>query len=370
MFDLSKATVRAALKPRPEPYWHRLGAGRHLGLRRLRNDSWIARYRPPQGDGYTFRALADAVDFDSAVKAAHEWYEARGAGSARVITVEQACRRYAEGLKSSKSARRAGQAEGYLRRRVYGTAFGARPLDRVRAAEIRAWRDAMLATLARASANRTLKQLKAALSAAFRDGLVPSDAAWRAVGGFPGADEPRMNYLPLKTRRALVRQAPADLRQIIEGMLHTAARPVELHRATRADLDLPHRSIRLTSYKGRGSTKRVREVPLTDAALKFFARLANGKSPGAPLFICATGRPWVEERRSEAFRELRQALGLADDIDLYDIRHTVVTEWLKGGVDPATVAKVAGTSLAMITTHYAKLLHGHAVRALGRVRTL
>jgi len=39
-----------------------------------------------------------------------------------------------------------------------------------------------------ASANRNLTQLKAALNAAWRDGRTPSDAAWRRVRPFPGAD--------------------------------------------------------------------------------------------------------------------------------------------------------------------------------------
>jgi hypothetical protein len=47
----------------------------------------------------------------------------------------------------------------------------------------------------RASANRVLTMLKAALNRAYNAGRVPSDAAWRKVKPFRGADAPVIHYL-------------------------------------------------------------------------------------------------------------------------------------------------------------------------------
>src|SRR5262249_54965585 len=47
----------------------------------------------------------------------------------------------------------------------------------------------------RASANRVLTYLKAALNHAWRNGLVPSDDAWRRVKPFKAVDAPVIRYL-------------------------------------------------------------------------------------------------------------------------------------------------------------------------------
>jgi hypothetical protein len=49
----------------------------------------------------------------------------------------------------------------------------------------------------RASANRCLAQLKAALNLAWREGKTPSDMAWRKVKPFEGADAARVRYLSI-----------------------------------------------------------------------------------------------------------------------------------------------------------------------------
>jgi site-specific recombinase XerD len=48
----------------------------------------------------------------------------------------------------------------------------------------------------------------------------------------------------------------------------------------------------------------------------------------------------------------------------YTLRHSVITDMLTGGMDSLTVARMAGTSLAMIEKHYGHLLHDHAAKAM------
>jgi hypothetical protein len=59
----------------------------------------------------------------------------------------------------------------------------------------------------KASANRILNQLKAALNFAYQAGKVPSDDAWRRVKPFKRADAPKIRYLSADECRRLVNPA-------------------------------------------------------------------------------------------------------------------------------------------------------------------
>lgn len=87
---------RDKLKPRREPYWHRLRSGCYLGFRKMTSDGagvWIARARDEEagptkqiyeslGD---FGALPDHQRFDAASKAAQTWFEHLGRGGTRAV---------------------------------------------------------------------------------------------------------------------------------------------------------------------------------------------------------------------------------------------------------------------------------------------
>jgi hypothetical protein len=77
MPDLSKVKNRDALKPRREPYWHKISQGNHLGFRKLNSDSkgtWLARAydshttKKPQKSLGDFLAYPDNLRFEMAQK--------------------------------------------------------------------------------------------------------------------------------------------------------------------------------------------------------------------------------------------------------------------------------------------------------------
>jgi integrase len=82
----------------------------------------------------------------------------------------------------------------------------------------------------RATANRILTILKAALNHAWREGKVFSDDAWRRVAPFREADAARVRYLDRDECRRLVNACPLPLRMIVRGALLTGARYSELAR--------------------------------------------------------------------------------------------------------------------------------------------
>lgn len=104
---------RKKLLSRREPYWDRLEAGCYVGYRKLVDGTgtWIARWRSDEG-GQKYHALGSFPDYDSAVRAAREWFEQCKGGSTEVIDVAEACRRYTEDRRAEKGEKTAMDAEG------------------------------------------------------------------------------------------------------------------------------------------------------------------------------------------------------------------------------------------------------------------
>jgi integrase len=370
VLDISKSTHRKHLKPRGAPYFRTLARGRAVGVRiGAKGESWIARYRKDNGS-HDHKALPEAHDYDSAERLARAWFDQLAAGIVTGTTVEDACRSYVRQIETEKGEAQARDAGGRLRRRVYGKPFGKIVLEDLRQAHVEAWRDALLEVQQKSSANRDLAALKAALNRAYRGGVIDTDRAWRNVKPFPNAGTPRKRFLDRDERRALLDAADGAISNLIEACAHTAARPVEIHRATVADLDVFTRTLTLVGYKGKTGEARPREVPLTPPALAFFKRMAKGKLPTAPLVPRDDDKPWQHSDHDELFRAVRDKAGLPGDVTLYTVRHSVIAEWLVSGIDPLTVSKIAGTGMAMLERHYSKFLKERAAAAIATVEVL
>ena len=80
----------------------------------------------------------------------------------------------------------------------------------------------------KATANRTLTILKAALNAAWREGKIESDAAWRRVEPFEEADAARVRYLSIEECRRLINASQGEFRDLIRAALATGCRFGEL----------------------------------------------------------------------------------------------------------------------------------------------
>ena len=76
----------------------------------------------------------------------------------------------------------------------------------------------------RATANRIMTILKAALNRAFEDGKVASDTAWRRTKPFREVDTAVVRYLSTPEAVRLVNASPADFREIVRGALLTGCR--------------------------------------------------------------------------------------------------------------------------------------------------
>ena len=87
----------------------------------------------------------------------------------------------------------------------------------------------------RASANRVLTILKAALNHAWREKKVQSDAEWRRVEPFENVHAARVRYLTVAEGKRLINGSDRELRPLVLAALQTGARYGELARLEVAD---------------------------------------------------------------------------------------------------------------------------------------
>lgn len=92
----------------------------------------------------------------------------------------------------------------------------------------------------------------------------------------------------------------------------------------------------------------------TVAALQAHRKMVVARALEAGVGLVADGyvfstdaagiTPWRPDAATHQFRELRQSLGLPDELKLKDLRHFVATQMLGAGVDPRSVAGRLGHS--------------------------
>jgi hypothetical protein len=270
---LATRSARLRLPPRAKPYWRVIEQGLHVGYRRRgTGGTWIARRRNERGIyRETKLGIADdlqdangdtILDFAQAQRKARTWWthEQRlacgGATPAGPYTVAQAMADYVDDYR-----RRGGKGsetiESVARRNILPE-LGSLPVvklttrrlldwHRAIAERPRHWRsragqvnfaafdrkDAEAVRRRRATANRVLTYLKAALNHAWRAGLVPSDDAWRRVKPFRSVDAPVIRYLTHDEIARLLNACQGAFRDLVHAALLTGCRYGEDCRALR-----------------------------------------------------------------------------------------------------------------------------------------
>lgn len=408
---LDTAAARARLPARKKPHYRLIDAGLHLGYYRgaKASGTWIARRYTGTGSYETQRLggaddgrAADGVDvmtFAQAQTRAREWATRQGKAAAGVVdepwTVDDAINHYL-----TDYVARGGKA-----RRMTEITFEAHVPEDLRKqlltdltpAMIRGWhrklataparlRTGALATqkrvrsvaaddhdalrARRATANRIMTQLKAALNFAYREGKAASDDAWRRVSPFPKVDAAHVRYLTDAEAVRLVIACPEDLRALVTAALLTGCRYQELAKLRPADVDLDASVVLIRAAKG----GEARHVVLIDEGRDFLSHRMAGRQRTALLFEHETVTkqatkdapaqtemaPWG---RSHQFRPLRAACGAANikpAASFHILRHTHASRLAMKGVPMGVIAAQLGHKDTKITAkHYAHLSPGY-----------
>jgi integrase len=377
MLDLSRKGARERLKVRREPYWQRIKEGSYVGFRRG-PDTWLARHRGAN-KVQTFKALTEAKDYDSAMKAALDWLAQIGAAPVRQVkrsTVKAALESYLADLRIHDRHGTATDAEGRFKRCVWKDPLANLPLESLTIDDMHEWRERLRKGRQNRSVDRIVRSVAAALTKARKLGHVGNRDAWQLSRLRDDVeDEGAAVFLSPEQRAALIEAADPATALYLRGLELTGARPSELAHATVADFN--GESLRLSHRKGRPAKLRARYVVLSEKGVSFFKAQTKGKLPAAPILTEDGAQAWRRHTWSRSIRaaieknnaEAKGDARIPHKASAYSFRHARISELLQlHGIDPLTTAQQCGTSIAMIEKYYFEFVPNAMREKLAAVR--
>jgi integrase len=396
--ELDSREARSKLKPRGMPYYRSLDKRLHLGYRRLRGKSgtWWCRFYlgerqyavEPLGTADD-QASADGVtilDYWQAQERARERMAGRANGAAAKtgpLMVRGAVERYLEWLennrKSAYDARRRAEAFifpslGYIEcstltaeliRKWHTGLAKARPRLRTKPGAVQKHREIDGSEEAirrrRASANRVLTILKAALNRAWREGDIANDAAWRRVEPFEDVDAARVGYLTVAESKRLLNACDPDFRRLCHAALATGARYGELALLQVHDFNADAGTIAIR----RSKSGKPRHVVLTEEGAALFKELAAGRGGHELMLRRANGEPFRKSDQARPMIEACDRAKITPRISFHILRHTWASLAAMNNVPLMIVAKNLGhADTRMVEKHYGHLAPSYVAEAI------
>ena len=399
---IGSRSAREKLKPRGKPYYRALDRELHIGYRKGKAGGvWVARWYV--GDGaYKVETIGQAddrldadgaiiLDFAMAQAKARELYAQRKREAAGLptesgpYTVKACIEEYLEWFGEHKKSivdtkHRAGAHILPL--------LGNRPCAELTTPEFEKWRNALakapkrVRTKAgasqrygakaeagdeeairrrRASTNRTLTILKAALNRAWRAGRIESDAAWRRVEPFEEADAARVRYLTIAEAKRLINSSAADFKLLVRAALATGARYSELASLRVSDFNPDSGTLHIrTSKSGKG-----RHIVLADEGVSLFAAQAAGRPANALLLPKEEGGEWKSSHQARPMKEACKGARIEPEANFHCLRHTYASHAIMNGAPLLVVAKNLGHSdTRMVEKHYGHLASSYIADAI------
>lgn len=407
-FDSREA--RKKLKPSGKPYYRLLDKGVHFGYRKGRvGGSWVVRiYKGDQQ--YIVETIGQADDGAGDADGERIFDFTQGQAKARQIaasfingaskadraaeaaapayTVRLCINEYIEWMESKRKS--AGDARSRADALILPT-LGDLPCAALTKSQIEGWLNGVAKSPARirskktaegvverqrfkeapqdeeakrkrrATANRTLTVLKAALNRAWRDGKIASDDAWRRVEPFEEADAARIRYLTIAEAQRLINAAAEDFRRLVRAALATGARYGELAALKVGDFNPDSGTLHIrTSKSGRG-----RHVVLAEEGVAMFKERAAGRASGDLLLPKKDGGAWLASHQARPMRDACQRAGIEPEINFHALRHTYASHAIMNGAPLLVVAKNLGHSdTRMVERHYGHLAESYVADAI------
>ena len=382
---LDSREARRKLKPSGTPYYTQIGEkGLSLGYRRLATGpgTWLVRTR--SGGAYHHNGIGTADDMADAdnVTVFDFWQAAerardKASGGAAVatrsnkLTVADMMADYVRMLEGEgRGEHSLRDAQSRIRVHILPT------LGNIRVSELttdalRRWRDDLAksprrrgkpsgddaARSRRATSNRTLAILRAALNHAFHDGKVESDAAWRKLKPFKAVDASRARFLTVAESTRLINVCEPDFRALVQAALYSGCRYGELIALRVADYHADSETLAIRKSK----TGKPRHAVLNDEGRAFFAELCAGRDGGEIMLRKANGAAWI---RGDQYRPMVAAVvraKISPKISFHGLRHSYCSLAIMGGVPLLVVARNVGhRDGRMIERHYGHLSQSYA----------
>jgi integrase len=396
--NLETKEARRRLRTRGKPHYRILEPGLHLGYRKLKTGpgKWVARHYLGK-EAYEVETIGVADDFSDADGVAIiSFYQAQNLARARMVgrahaaagktgplTVADAMTSYLEFLETN---RKSAPFAKYVNKAFMLPEFGEIEIQALSTDELRSWHVRLAKASARirtkegekqrfkddandperdrrrkATANRILTILKAALNRVWRDGKVTSDSAWRRVEPFENVDAARARYLSLAEVTRLINASEPDFRNLIRGALETGARYGELGMLTVADFNPDSGTIAVRQSKA----GKPRHVVLTEDGVAFFRSITAGRAGSSFLFLKSDNNAWGKDHQKEPMGKANKRAKIDPPINFHGLRHTWASHAVMNGVPLIVVAKNMGHSdTRMVEKHYGHLAPSYIADAI------
>jgi integrase len=399
--SLETRTARLRLPIRRKPFFVKIAKGLSLGYYRgAVAGSWVARYyRGAQSyDTAAIGAADDTIDADGvtvfdywqAQQQARQWGERQrliSAGGVRkgTYTVKDAVTDYLAEIKAEKKPAAVKGAE-YVFDAWILPELGAIQIEKLTTDKLNRWRNKLAtepkrirkkrmatepATRAtpddedarrarKATANRILTMLKAALNRAFHSDRVSSDTAWRKVKPFKRVDEAVVRYLSAAEARRLVDACAEDFRKLVQAALLTGCRYAELARLKSGDFNGDSGTVAIRLSKGK-----VRHVVLTDEGKAAFEGWTADRVSTDLAFLREDGEPWGTSHQKRPLDEASVRAGISPKVNFHILRHTHGSHLAMNGVPMGVIAAQLGhADTRMTEKHYAHLAPSYIAQTI------
>jgi integrase len=400
--SLDSRAARARIAQRHKPYYRLIDQGCHLGYRKgPRGGSWSARYFVGVGK-YAEKTLGIADDtqdadgksvlsFAQAQQRARAWFSvqarlATGEGHIGPYTVADAWRDYLDWFGAHRKSLRAMQVSGEAH--ILPT-LGPTELSAITSSKLRLWHEKLAATPARtrskkgkpvryrgisddpealrrrkATANRILSILKAALNHAWREGMAATDVSWRRVTPFHNVNAPRIRYLAKAECKRLVNACEPEFRKLIQAALLTGCRYGELTALCVWDFNPDSDTLRVQ----RSKSGKPRDVYVNAEGERFLRSVTAGRNGDEIMFLRGDKLPWGKAHQVRPLLEACKRAKISPAIGFHILRHTYASLLVMAGAPLQVVAQNLGhADTRMTERHYAHLASSYVadtIRAL------
>jgi integrase len=213
----------------------------------------------------------------------------------------------------------------------------------------------------RATANRNLTVLKAALNLCHRERKIASDTEWRKLKPLKNANTVRDRWLSKAEAQRLERACVGDFKTLAKAALLTGARYGQLCDVKVKDFDAASATLRLESAKGSsGETKEYR-VFLNAEAVAFFTALCAGRNNASALILTNEGEAWKDGEQIRLMNTACDSAGIVPRIVFHGLRHTYASLSLQAS-KPMTLLELA-LNLGHADTKMVERTYGHLAAA-------
>ncbi len=404
---LESRTARAGLKVSGKPYWRAIEQGLHLGYRKgATGGRWVLRQHvggPKVYEVETIGTADDTLDPDGAAVLSFAQAQAvarrrfterkrTAAGlpaEAGPYRVRDAIAEYSTYLDNDKKS---GRDARWRAEALILPTLGGVECVKLTTKTIKDWRDAIAkeaprlrtkkgraqkrrdpsedndpaaaaeaARRRKASANRVLTILKAALNRAWREQRIPTDEPWRKVQPFAEADAAKVRYLTTQECTRLLNAAEGEFRKLVQAALLTGCRFGELAALTAGDFSPDSGTLHVrTSKAGKG-----RHVVLTAEGVEFFRAITAGRAaPDRMLSTPHAGR-WNKSHQTRPMKEACERAKIEPPANFHCLRHTYASLTVMGGAPLLVVAKNLGhADTRMVEKHYGHMAPSYVADAI------